>query len=93
MRYASRHGKREAEKFLQSIVEQSGELKSWVLGSYTLEESSSLLGPRVTLTLSLRPSKPFGWPKPGEFGMPKAERGTASGSRPGKGQRGGASRD
>ena len=91
MRYVSQRGKAEVDKFLQSIRDQSGKLESGVLGSYTLEESSSLLGPRVTLTLSLRPSKPFGWPKPGEFGMPKAERGTASGSRPGKGQRGGAS--
>ena len=90
MRYASQRGKREAEKFLRSIVEQSDKLENWVVGSYTLEENSSLLGSRVTLTLSLRPSKPFGWPKPGEFGMPKAGRGTASGSQPGRRRRGGA---
>ena len=92
MDFVSQPGKREVEKFLQSIVEQSDKLKNWELGNYTLQVSSSRFGNGVTMILSLHPSKPTGSRPSGRGGKAKAGRGAGFGSRPGKGLRGGASR-
>ena len=93
MPYVSQRGRAEAEKFLQSIVEQSDKLKNWELGNYTLQVSSSRFGNTVTMILSLHPSKPTGSQTSGRGGKAKAGTGAGSGSRPGKGRRGGADRD
>ena len=88
----SQHGKAEVERLLRSIVKRLDGLESWELGSYTLTESSSLSGDEVTLTLSLQLNRVTGSQTSGSGGKDKAGAGAASGS-PGKGQRGGASRD
>lgn len=85
-------GKQEVENLLKSMVEQSENMENWVLGSYTILESWAPSGNEVTLTLTLRRHKPTGSPTSGPGGKAKASRGTASGSRPGKRRRGGASR-
>lgn len=89
---ASQRGKREMEKFFQSILKQSVELENWGLGSYTREESSHPFGIEATLTLTLREIRPTGSRTSSPTGEAKGGRGTASGSPPGKQQRGGASR-
>ena len=92
MDFVSQPGKREVEKFLQSIVEQSDKLKNWELGNYTLQVSSSRFGNGVTMILSLHPSKPTGSRPSGRGGKAKAETGARSGSPLGRTRRRGASR-
>ena len=87
---ASQRGKREVEKFMQSILEQSAKLENWGLGSYTQQVSSFPSGDEVTFALTLRSRKPTGSPTSGPGGKAKAGRGTGSGSQPGKTRRGGA---
>ncbi len=89
---ASQRGKREVEKFFQSILNQSVKLENWGLGSYIQGESSTPFGEEATLTLTLKQRKPTGSPMSGHGGKAKAGRGAASGSRRGKQQRGGADR-
>ena len=88
----SQRRKREVASWLQSILMQSASLESWELGSYILTGSCVGSTDEVTLTLSLRPSKPPGSPTSGSGNKAKAETGEDSGSRPGKGRRGGADR-
>ena len=92
MQSVSQRGKREVEKFIQSILVQSETLENWALGNYTQGVSFSPSGREVTLTLTLWERKPTGSRTSGSGGKAKAGRGTGSGSRPGKGQRGGVDR-
>ena len=88
----SQRGKREVEKFIQSVLVQSERMEHWALGNYTQGVSFSPSGREVTLTLTLLERKPTGSPTSGSGGKAKAGRGAGFGSRPGKGLRGGASR-
>ena len=86
----SQRGKREVEKFIQSVLVQSERMEHWALGNYTQGVSFSPSGREVTLTLTLWERKPTGSPTSGSGGKARAETGADSGSPPGKRQRGGA---